>query len=485
MQVAMVVVLAVVLLLYVGLVVYQTERPLPVGVDVAGDQYRVSGTSVTFLADRTYVDAQGERHSEQQIFDEVFRLIDRSQEYLLVDFFLYNDWQGERPETTRALASELTQALVAKKQALPQIQITVISDPINNFYGGDPSKQFTRLRQAGINVVVTDLTKLRDSNPLYSVLWRSVIQWFNNSNRGGWVPHPFQAEGPAVTVRSWLSLLNFKANHRKILVADEPQPDGTTRLATLVTSANPHDGSSAHSNVAIKVTSKLWRDAVPSEQAAGAFSGQTVPDFGGVVTDQDGDVTVQLLTEGAIRRRLVELISQTRPGDTIDMAMFYLAERSIIESLLEAANRGVAIRLVLDPNKDAFGHIKNGVPNRPVAHELLSKTKGDVKIRWCDTHGEQCHTKLVLVRRGGEQTMVLGSANLTRRNIADYNLETNVLVSAEGVIPALTHAADFFEEIWSNKKGRNYTVDYDVYADSVWWKTILYRGQEATGLSSF
>ena len=54
-------------------------------------------------------------------------------------------------------------------------------------------------------------------------------------------PNPFGCE--PVTVRSWLAILNLKANHRKVAIAD----DGT-ELRALITSANPHDGSSAHTN---------------------------------------------------------------------------------------------------------------------------------------------------------------------------------------------------------------------------------------------
>lgn len=464
---------------------YQIQKPLPDGVSLEGDEYKVPVQSVQFFADRTYVDSTGQRHSEQEIFNGVLAMINRAQQYILLDMFLYNDFQGEPPETTRALANELTQALITKKQANPEMTITVVSDPLNTVYGGALSLQFESLRQHGINVIITDLTMLRDSNPVYSAIWRTVFQWFGNTRAAGFMPHPFSADGHSVTIRSWLSLLNFKANHRKLIVADELQMDGTTKLATLVTSANPHDGSSAHSNVAIKVADKLWQDAIVSEQAVGKFSGSDVPGFSETVSDDEGAVAVQLLTEGAIERKLVELIDQTQDKDTIDVAMFYLSERSVVNSLVRAANRGVNIRLVLDPNRDAFGHTKNGVPNRPVAHELVTKSDGKIQVRWCDTHGEQCHSKLVLIRMGTREVMVAGSANLTRRNIGDYNLETNMLVAADEEIPAMVSARSYMEEIWHNSNGKIFTAKYEEYADSGWFKNFLYRVQEATGLSSF
>ena len=50
--------------------------------------------------------------------------------------------------------------------------------------------------------------------------------------------------------------------------------------------------------------------------------------------------------------------------------MFYLSERQIVKALITAKERGVNVRVLLDPNKDAFGREKNGIPNRQVASEL-------------------------------------------------------------------------------------------------------------------
>ncbi len=84
-------------------------------------------------------------------------------------------------------------------------------------------------------------------------------------------------------------------------------------------------------------------------------------------------------------------------GDNIDIAMFYLADRAVIESLLAASRRGVAVRVILDPNKDAFGHAKTGIPNQPVASELVAASDGAIHVRWYRTHGEQFHTKLAMI----------------------------------------------------------------------------------------
>ena len=474
--------ISLVIVYLLGLVVIMLW-PAPQGVSVAGPERSVPAGAVTFLADRTYVDADGIRHTDHEIFDEVIRMIHAANEYVLVDMFLYNSFQGTAPEHTRALASELTGALVAAKEARPDLAITVVSDPLNTVYGGAVSPEFTALSQSGIPVILTDLTKLRDSNPLYSVLWRGLFQWFGNSP-GGLATHPFAAEGDDVSLRSWLSLLNFKANHRKLIVADETDSAGVARLATLVTSANPHDGSSAHSNIAIKVTGDIGLDVIASERATALFSGAELPPSPQLAEDTPGNTTVQLVTEEAVRDRIVSLIRDARGGDAIDVAMFYLADRTIVTELASASRRGATIRLILDANKDAFGHSKIGVPNRPVAHELRKKGSG-IQVRWCDTHGEQCHTKLMLFTIGTQHTLVTGSANLTRRNIGGYNLETNVVVASHQEIAAIRDARVFFEELWTNAHGRTYTTSYETFADDSLVKTFVYRIQERVGVSSF
>ena len=58
--------------------------------------------------------------------------------------------------------------------------------------------------------------------------------------------------------------------------------------------------------------------------------------------------------------------------------------------------RGVRVNVMLDPNRDAFGRQKDGVPNRPVANELVTASGERIAVRWYRTHGEQFHTKLAL-----------------------------------------------------------------------------------------
>ena len=50
-----------------------------------------------------------------------------------------------------------------------------------------------------------------------------------------------------------------------------------------------------------------------------------------------------MLTEGKIESKLLEIIAESGEGDTIDMVMFYLADRDIVRALVDASNRGVTM----------------------------------------------------------------------------------------------------------------------------------------------
>lgn len=479
----------IVLVVYVFVFAYQWSRPIPESLTFTPTIQRVADEDVHFLADETFVNEGGVRVVRQEIWDAIFQTIARAEHAIVLDMFLFNDFQGAKPETTRALSRELGDTLLEKRTNSPHVPIAVITDPINTVYGGAISPLFEQFRVAGIYVVMTDLQQLRDSNLTWSAFWRPFIALWENNATGGRFPHPFQYEGEKVTLRSWLTLLNFKANHRKLVVADEPVVAGGQeigrRMVTIVTSSNPHDGSSAHGNVALKVDSGIWRDALQSETVIAALSGAGLPNFGNdILNHATGTLRASFLKERQIRDSAVALIEGMQNEDTLDIEMFYLSDRKVVRALGDAAKRGVVVRLILDPNKDAFGHQKNGIPNRPVAKELMKRTDGDISIRWCATNGEQCHGKMLLGKTASSTFLMLGSANLTRRNIGGFNLEANVLVEGDKEFTAWRDAHEHFERLWTNEGGV-FTTDYETYKDRTLWKFSVYRIMEATGLSSF
>lgn len=463
------------LIAYLGMAAWQAFKPLPTGLGVATPLRPAA--EVAFLADETWRDDSGERVSDQVIFDEVLRLIRQAERLVVLDMFLFNDFTGEAKGRYRPLSGELTRALVRRRAEAPGLEAVVITDPLNTLYGGLEPEHFQALREAGVSLIITDLTRQRASNPAWTGLWALCCGWLGNSAEAGWLPN---ALGPGkVTLRSYLALANFNANHRKTLVVDE----GETWTG-LVTSANPHDASSWHDNVALRFSGPAALDLLETERAVAALSGGEIaaPRFERPPAPE-GEARLQVLTEGKIREALLATLDASEAGDRLDVAVFYLAHRAVVEALIAAHRRGVALRVLLDPNRDAFGIEKNGIPNRPVGRELHD---AGVPVRWCDTQGEQCHSKLMLhLPRDGEAELILGSANFTRRNLDDLNLETSVRLVAGREAIAVRDAAAFFDRQWENPEGRRHSLPYDALTDGSWPRYWRYRVMEASGLSTF
>lgn len=471
------------LVAWVSSATYHRYKPLPEGIGVATPMHNAA--SVRLLADFAWVDEDGERQLEQQIFDRVLGLIGQAESLVVLDMFLFNDFAGQADgEGLRPLSDEVGQALVRRKRERPDLRAVLITDPINTLYGGIESPHLDALRAAGVEVVVTRVARLRDSNPTWSGLWRICCQWAGNSTGGGWLPNPV-GEG-LVSLRTWMRLANFKANHRKTLVADTP-----SGWVGLVTSGNPHDASSAHGNIAIEFDGPAVADLLATEQAVIDFSATGIQPLpmpmptsaaGGPTSDESG-VSIQVLTEAAIREAALAEIGRAGNGDSVDLAMFYLSHRSLVAALVDAHRRGAELRILLDPNEDAFGKKKNGIPNRQVALELH---RAGVDVRWCRTQGEQCHSKFLQVSAvDGSSVLIAGSANFTRRNLDNLNLETNVRVAGPADARVLGQAADYFDRRWHNRSGQEYSVPYERFADDSRFRYWQYRFMEWSGMSTF
>jgi phosphatidylserine/phosphatidylglycerophosphate/cardiolipin synthase-like enzyme len=476
--------LLVFLLAWITLSVYHSHKPLPNGISMASPALSVTGAR--FLADYTWVDKHGVRRSDQEIFDRVIELINQAERLVVLDMFLFNDFAGDseamgKDPNLRPLSDQLEKSLMQRKAQKPGLRIVLITDPINHLYGGIASKRFDGLRQAGIEVVMTDLNRLRDSNFIWSGFWRMCCQWFGNSSAGGWLPNPVGSK--KVTLRTWLKLANFKANHRKTMVVDSGQ-----MLVGLVTSGNPHDASSAHGNVALEFTGASVNDLLASEQAVLDFSEVGIKPLQAsnsfyASSAEVSSASLSVLTESKIRDRVIDTLNKTAQGDRVDLSMFYLSHRGIIQAMINAHQRGVSLRVLLDPNEDAFGKKKNGIPNRQVASEL---NDAGIHVRWCDTHGEQCHSKLMLTRPvNAPAELLIGSANFTRRNIDDLNLETNVVLVGDAKMTAFVDAAAFFELYWNNGDNQFFSQPHAYYADESRLRYWRYRIMEVTGLSTF
>ncbi|MEO8315019.1 MAG: phospholipase D-like domain-containing protein [Pseudomonadota bacterium] len=464
---------------------------------MAGEFASVPIDSLRLLTDVTSADHYGELSSKQSIHAATLELVRNAHHFLVLDYFLFNDQGGPAgplhyEHGLKPVSSELGNALRDLKAREPQLPILLLVDPINDYYRGSAPPFLAQLEQLGVEVVVTKLEPLRDSNPVYSSAWRLLAGWWLKSDGAGGWSNKLDGAGPEVRIGALLRIPNFKANHRKVAITGTAE--GTLR--GIVSSANPHDASSAHSNVALQLDGESLRPLLQSELAIARFSGwegatepfQSAPP--GAVESAASlpaeGIRAAIATEGAIREQLLQKLAATGAGDAIDVAMFYLSDRRVIEALLGAVRRGAAMRVLLDPNKDAFGFEKSGIPNRQVASELIAASDGALHLRWFRTHGEQFHAKLIAVRSSQRLWLMLGSANFTRRNLGDYNLEADVIVDSPVNSKLATDVATWYEMLWTNRPGAtDYSADADVYAEPGTGRYWLYRFMEASGFSTF
>lgn len=452
--------------------------PVPSGVSYESEEYQTDDAE--FLYDLTYTDNNDEITEEQKIFEEIYTMIDEAEEFLVIDMFLFNDDYNHDTLDFPTLSQNLTDKLTAKKAENPDMDIIFITDGINTFYDTYTPPHINELKEAGIEVIFTDLSRLRDSNPVYSGFYRTYFQWLGTSENQ-WLVNALRPQGPEVNIRSYLTMLNFKANHRKLIINEK---NG------LITSANPHDASVHHSNIAVKLSGDILYDMLESERAVVNFSGENTRVFSDFADklpakteESEGRYTVQLITEKKIKDNIIEMVNNAGEEDTLSVGLFYLSDRDVVDAFKEALDRGAELNMILDINQDAFGNEKNGVPNRPVADELMShETPAD--IRWYKSSGEQYHAKFIMLETADEVIFNGGSANFTRRNLDDYNLETNVLITAPADSEFAGEVTGYYDRLWMNEDAE-YTLDYEEEAEESLVKTILYRVQEFAGLSTF
>ncbi|WP_079475202.1 phospholipase D family protein [Marinococcus halophilus] len=456
--------------------VYGNNKPLPANVSYEGEEYHTA--HVRFLEDHTYLSSAESKIVEQEIFDKAIETIEEAEQFIVMDMFYFNseqDAEADFPPLTR----RLSEALIQKKESDPNIEIIVLTDPVNTFYGAYMPEHFQRFEENGIEVIFTELTALRDSNPIYSWFYRTFVQWFDNHGRG-WLPNFFSSDAPDVTIHSYLEILNFKANHRKTLI---------TEKAGMVTSANPHDASGYHANTGFEVRGAVLKDLLKTEKAVAEMAGRSGERFDSFISKVEvpqgtGEYKVQLLTERKIKERVLREIHDLSPGEKLRMGMFYLADRDVIEALIDAAGRGADINIILDINEEAFGNEKIGIPNQPAAYELVEKSNGHINIRWYHAQEVQYHAKMMMMEKEQETVVIGGSANMTRRNLDNYNLETDMVITGSNDSEAVEEVRNYYQRLWNNSDG-THTLDYRKYKNSshlLYWR---YRLQEWSGMSSF
>ena len=486
-----------------------------------------------FHYDLTYLDKDGNIQYDRNLWDATYKVIDNAKDYLIVEMFLFNDLYNKDKEHFPEFAKEYTERLVKKQKENPNLKVYILADENNNFYGGFEHPFITSMKNAGINVIIVDIFKLKDTFPWYSPFWRTFIKPMGNPQNKGWITNFYGDMWPKLTIRNLLRALNVKADHKKVFLNEKE---------VVVSSANIHDPSYFHENIAIYTDGPIVKDVLHNLQLVAKFSDSEINVDGSdrrmenimnsgsndktetdektlnsenqkennvkqinneeneqnvkektsinseknSITDTEGHTyKIQYLTEGAIGKHLDEDIDSLKAGDELLMGMYFLADKGVIDRLIKAANRGVKIRIIFDRSRDAFGMSTNGLPNKPVSKKLKKKTKGKIEIKWYFTNNEQYHTKITLMKKtDGNVIINAGSANLIKKNIRGYIMDANFRILTTQNSKISKDIYEYFDRLWENKDGL-FTLNFDDEPTTGGFSDFMYKILDATQLGSF
>jgi phosphatidylserine/phosphatidylglycerophosphate/cardiolipin synthase-like enzyme len=480
--------------------VWISHKRVPPGVHIAGPWQALSAQSLRFMRDLTAADANGAPLVERQIDAELLRMISQARELVLVDTGLFGDLPAAGPDASHLraappIATELADALVRAKRQQPALSVLVLTDPASQSIGG-AQDLLQRVRAAGMTVLAVDITRLRAPDPSFAAFWGLCCAWWTRTISAGDWPNPIGVGPVQVPLGVWGALQGYQRSHRQLLIAD----DGAGGLAALVFSRPLHAEAGIHSATALELSGIALEPLLESEFAVAQFSGWS--DDGAmqersqrlleqqrraVLPAAAATARARVLTEAAIAETLVARIDATTKGDRIEIAALYLSQRELVRALLDASRRGVEVRLLLDPGKDGYGYARSGIPNQQVASELISASDGALRVRWYRTHGERFSPGFVLIQSAQNCWLLLGTSELTRYDLNDFNLTAAVLAELPASAAAASDALAWFDRLWYNRapSGTEYTSDAEVYTDPSPLRYWEYRLLEATGTAFY
>jgi hypothetical protein len=486
------------LLIWLLSAVWMSFKRQPPGLHIAGQWQSLPAHAPRFLRDVSASDANGAPLVEQQIDSQLLGMISQARQIVLLDTGLFGDLPAAGPGAPRLraappIAAQLVEALLRAKAQHPELSVLVLTDPSTQQM--DSSRPLLeRLAVAGIEVLAVDVDRLRSPDAAFSSFWELCCRWWSGAASSPRWPNPLGIGPPDVPLKLWGELRNYQRSHRQLLICD----DGADGVQALIFS-RPLDAEAAiHSATALQLSGSALEPLLESEFAVAQFSGWS---DGGAMQARSQSLLQQqrlasvpankvtararVVTEGAIAAALLGRIAATSRGDRIEIAALYLSQRELVQALLDAARRGVVVRLLLDPGKDGYGYARSGIPNREAASELVAASDGAVRVRWYRTHGEQFSPGFVLVQSGASGWLMIGTAELTRRDLGDFDLAAAVITDLPSDAAAAAEALDWFDMLWFNRAsgGTEYTTDADVYTDASQLRYWQYRLFEAMGTS--
>ncbi|MCE1248185.1 MAG: phospholipase D-like domain-containing protein [Firmicutes bacterium] len=185
--------------------------------------------------------------------------------------------------------------------------------------------------------------------------------------------------------------------------------------------------------------------------------GHEIPGLPAPKPQPDANAQVRMATTEVDRKDINTVLQDNinKAQKSIKMEAFSLADKTTIANLIAAKERGVDVRVILDPNKPiAFVNKKSA--DQLAAHGI------DVKWRKVDVEQrEKLHAKLAMF---DDDKVILGSCNFTHNGL-EVNHEADVEVISKSVGRGFN---TLFDEHWQNESVDKmpFLADYNETVDS-------------------
>lgn len=491
-------------------------------VGVNSGWFHVDESSVDFHMSYNGFDLKNhKRIRNREIIHKALSMIDQARSQIVMNVFLFDNMFSKTiPELD--VVTEITNKLIQKKKNNPKINITIILDPLHRAYSRRTSDSVSKFLENGIDVFYSDLLPMKATSKLgfpegighigriIDEISLGLFGTIINSTAAAINLPVGKLDGHQIDLEVAFGASLLKANHRKILVTDI---DGTDEFETLVSSENPHNGSDDSTNTSLSVKgdlakfvysvlredaahSMLKQTSIPlttgmpkyaqlssaskeeynlpkySPKKLDAYFAEVLPaiDIASLNKGQGSQETrAKFVSEIEVKKEAIRLLENAKADDIVRIQMFYLSEPEIVNTIAKVSARSDRknnpIQILLDPSKDAFNKIKDGTPNRQVAHYLLNEFKNsNINLRWYATHGEQNHAKVMSItnKETSKFEIFTGSTNWTGKNMNNINMEANLSVAGNERIVEKFNAN--FDKLFNNEDPFVlYSWDYSAY----------------------
>ncbi len=468
-----------IVVIYIITLVYHQVKELPSELNYESSEYSLFDEETQLLSDITINSEGDEPIREHEIFDAFNNVIQNAEKFIVLDMFMFTDL-GAAKDDYPPISKDLELVISDQMEKYPALDVWIITDPINTSYGSHEASRIEALEEQGAHVIYANLDPLRDPIPIYTSFYRMFLQWFGESG-GQWFPNYFGSQEPDISLGSYFKTFNIKSNHRKALI---------TENEGIYSSANAHDASAYHSNIGVRVRGTILEAMLEAERRVVSYSGGNVENFPSPdqlkieERPEEEELIAKVVTDGTVFEEALKIIEDSKEGEEIWLGMYLFSEADIIEAMENAADRGVLVRIILDPNQTSFGKEKPGIPNIAVTHSMNISERENLEVRWYNVDKGQYHSKILFLK-GNESKVLLGSINYSRRSLGKYSLQNNMFIRGPGETEFMQEVSSYFERLWNNPDHK-YTLDYGEYQDSLsWFRRLLFRIQKTLWLTTF